>query len=414
MRVLIVDASSKLGTVGGAQRVAANLLYELRKKGIDTYYFGYKTHFLEGDKKAMFIGAGEGQKRLVKSMAGNGIKGKIAESIPARAAYYSFYSMTGIDISQYGDWLEDVRPDIVVSNSIQDFVVLKKLKNYVGNAKFVYIDHANVAGDYKGSLDYNIMALTFGTGHYVGLDMAKRRHLGFFDGVVALNRMQQRAIRRFNKNVTVIHSSSLLPPQKIKKSKLKELQGSLGIKENDNVVLYVGRLNEAQKNLSVLIKACRNIDDKHLKLVLFGAGGKSVELYKQLAGDDRRINIVGGGPSVMVPYYYLMSGLYVLPSIWEGFNATLIEAATFGVPLLLSTKSINEDIVERFGKRLCLFDPHDQKELESKIVKCFYDKSLRKRLKLLSKDIAIEYSKSKQIDGYAKALNHLYATGKLE
>ena len=69
MRVLIVDVSPKLGTIGGAQRVAANLFYELRKMhGIDTYYFGYKTHFLENDSKAMFLGAGAEQKKIMNSM----------------------------------------------------------------------------------------------------------------------------------------------------------------------------------------------------------------------------------------------------------------------------------------------------------------------------------------------------------
>ena len=107
------------------------------------------------------------------------------ETRPVRVAYYSLYSMTGIGVEGYGEWLRKVDPDIVLSNSIQDFVVLKKLKKYIGRAKFVYIDHANVAGDYKGSFDYNIMALTFGTGPYLGLEGGRRRMLGFLDGVVA-------------------------------------------------------------------------------------------------------------------------------------------------------------------------------------------------------------------------------------
>ena len=413
MKVLIVDVSSKLGTVGGAQRVAANLFYELREKGVDTYYFGYKTHFLEDHKKAMFIGAGAKQKGLVKSMGSGGARAKLIESKPVRIAYYTFYSMTGIDVSGYGEWLMKVNPDVVVSNSIQDFVVLKKMKRYLKDAKFVYIDHANVAGDYNGSLDYNIMALSFGTGHYIGLDRARKRHLGFFDGVIALNRTQERAIRKFNSNVTVIHSGPNFSLDKIEKSKVEEVKKSLGLSKSDKVVLYVGRLAEAQKNLSTLIRACKSIEDEHLKLVIYGGGGKSGDLYRQLAAGDERIHIVESGASGMVPYYYINSGLYVLPSIWEGFNATLIEAATFGVPLLLSTKSINEDIVERFGKRLCLFDPHDQKGLESKIEKCFADRALRRRLVLLSKDIAFEYSKKKQMELYVTVLKRLSETGKV-
>ena len=41
-KVLIFDTSSRLGAVGGAQRVAANLFYELPKHGITTFYLGYE------------------------------------------------------------------------------------------------------------------------------------------------------------------------------------------------------------------------------------------------------------------------------------------------------------------------------------------------------------------------------------
>jgi glycosyltransferase involved in cell wall biosynthesis len=412
MRVLIVDVSSKLGTVGGAQRVAANLFYDLKKHGIDTYYFGYRTQFFKENPNATFIGAGGGQKQAMKSMQGSGL-GKMIESVPLRAAYYSFYSITGIDISDYADWLAKVNPDIVVANSIQDFVVLKKMKAYLGRAKFMYIDHANVAGDYKGSLDYNILALTFGTGPYVGLHGARNRHLSFYDGIIALNRTQERAIKRYNSSVVVIHSGPNLTADELKKGKSEKFRKSLGISKNNKVVLYVGRLAEAQKNLSTLIKAFRKIENKEYRLIFFGGGGKSGDLYRELAGDDKRINIVEKGASSMVPYYYQISGLYVLPSIWEGFNATLIEAASFGVPLLLSKKSINEDIVESFGKRLYTFEPHNVDELESKIRKCFEDRSLNKKLKELSRDIASEYSKKKQMDGYVAAFNKILENGRL-
>ena len=189
---------------------------------------------------------------------------------------------------------------------------------------------------------------------------------------------------------------------------------SHGIGKNSKVILYVGRLVDARKNISTLIKAFRKIGDPEFRLVIVGGGGKSLDLYRQLVEGDKRITLLETAPSSIVPYYYTMAGLYVLPSWWEGFNATLIEAATFGVPLLLSTKSINEDIVERFGKQLCLFEPGDVNELATKMKRCFNDKRLRAKLKTFSKEIAFEYSKKKQIDGYADALKRLVEKGRLD
>ena len=149
-----------------------------------------------------------------------------------------------------------------------------------------------------------------------------------------------------------------------------------------------------------------------MKLLIVGEG-RSKELYDAMAKGDSRITITGRVHEDMLAYYYSLADLYVLPSLWESFNATFIEAAYFGAPSLLSTKSINEDIVKKFGKRLYTFEPSNVDDLQKKVERYFADPALRKRLKGLSKEIAQEYSRKRQMDAYAKALETLYKTGRL-
>jgi glycosyltransferase involved in cell wall biosynthesis len=410
MKVLIFDTSSKMGAIGGAQRVAGNLFYELRKRGISTYYIGYRTDYIKNDWNAFFISAKSAQRGIKRSFEANRL-GWVLDSIPSRIAYYSFYSLSGLNIENVEKWLSKVKPDVVLASSIQDYIVLKALKKHLGRAKLIYIEHANASGSYRSAFDYNIVGLTFGTGPFVGLEKARKRFFSFFDGVIALNRTQFMNASKYNRNVTIIHSSTLIDNVKIDQKKLVGFKKRLGI-EKDGVVLYLGRLSEAQKNVSTLISAFRLLKSRKVKLLIVGEG-KSRHLYEKMSLGDDRIMILGRVPEEDLAYYYSAADLYVLPSLWESFNATSIEAAYFGAGLLLSESSINEDIKEEFGSRLYLFNPLDAKQLRDKIEKFFTDKRLQKMLSSLSKEIADEYNKERQMDAYAEALRSLHESGVL-
>ncbi|MEM0154360.1 MAG: glycosyltransferase family 4 protein [Methanothrix sp.] len=409
-RVLIFDTSSRLGAVGGAQRVAANLFYELRKRGIKTFYLGYKTDYFKGPhKNAMFLKESK-QKVLKQAGERHKLQGLI-ESRFIRAGYYASYSLRGIKTSEMETFVSKIKPDVVLASSILDYTILKRLKAKMPNAKIIYIEHANASGKYSGAFDYNIMQLTFGTGPFVGLERSRSRFFSFFDGVIALNMEQFEAVKRYNSNVTIIHSSSLLEGSKPNKASLERFRAKLGLK-GKKTILYLGRLAEAQKNVSALIKAFIGMKDKNIRLLIVG-DGKSKPLYEQMSAGDSRISIVGRVGEDMLPYYYSIADLYVLPSIWESFNATFIEAATFGAPLLLSENAVNKDIKARFGKRLFLFNPNDIEGLREKIGIAINDEVERAKLVSLSNDIAKEYSKKVQMDAYASAIKRLLDSGKL-
>lgn len=415
MKVLIVDLSAKAGvSLGGGARVAGSLFNGLKKYGISTYYLGYKNQYIKVSKNVFILEGGKikpqaAARKVLHKLRLNGI----AESNLGRIAYYSAYSLTGVSTEGAEHWVETIKPDIILASSIQDYVVLKRMKKHLSNAKLVYIEHANASGEYRSAFDYNIIPLTFGTGTYKGLHGAQERFFSFFDGVIALNKEQAERIRRLNENVVVIHSSVLMEDVKVNPTKLKRFKEKLGISKDTKTVLYLGRLSEAQKNVSTLIIAFKAIKDDRFKLMIVGEG-RSIHLYEQMSEGDGRILVQGRVPEQELPYYYSIADLYVLPSLWESFNATMIEAAHFGSGLLLSRLAINSDIIEKFGKRLYIFDPYDAGELRSKIIRYFSDANLRKKLKEVSKEISREYTKEKQIKSYADSLKNMHMHGKLQ
>ncbi|MCL4379697.1 MAG: glycosyltransferase family 4 protein [Candidatus Marsarchaeota archaeon] len=413
MRVLILDTSGKEGiALGGASIVAANLFNELGKRGIETYYLGYSNGRIGKSPRAFVLRGGRAQ-ATARRMARSGVLNDLAESKFARVMYYIAHSAFGVALGSAAGWVEQVKPDVVIASSIQDYVALKKLRRRLRGAKLVYIEHANASGNYKGALDYNIIGLTFGTGGYAGLEGARRRFFSFFDSIIALNTEQYRNISRYNRDVTIIHSAANIALKRPSAAQVAAARSSAGVRPRDRIVMYLGRLQDEQKNVSALILAVKAIRSDSMKLLIIG-NGRSESLYKDMSKGDQRIRIIPGGMTDMeVAAYYSIADLYVLPSLWESFNATIIEAAHFGTGLLLSSKAVNEDMKNRFGRALYTFEPGDVSELKRKIERYFSDGTLRARLRKLSSEIDREYGRKRQMDAYADALERLYRTGRI-
>jgi glycosyltransferase involved in cell wall biosynthesis len=102
-------------------------------------------------------------------------------------------------------------------------------------------------------------------------------------------------------------------------------------------VLFVGRL-VPEKAPDQLIRAFRGIPGD-CKLVL--AGGSSftdgyVARLRALAAQDRRILFTGYTHGELLAELYSNAAAFVLPSLLEGLPLTLLEAASYGVPVVAS------------------------------------------------------------------------------
>ncbi|MCL4372032.1 hypothetical protein M1373_01795, partial [Candidatus Marsarchaeota archaeon] len=138
------------------------LFYELRKRGLETFYLGYRTDYLNhAEKNVMFLKPSK-QRELKKFFEKHKVD-KVIESKIVRIGYYTIYSLRGINTVDMVPFLKKIAPDVILASSITDYVILKKVRRFVPDAKIIYVDHANASGTYNGAFDYNIMHLTFGT-----------------------------------------------------------------------------------------------------------------------------------------------------------------------------------------------------------------------------------------------------------
>ncbi|MGC8483996.1 MAG: glycosyltransferase, partial [Thermodesulfobium sp.] len=117
---------------------------------------------------------------------------------------------------------------------------------------------------------------------------------------------------------------------------IKKHKGNLVERSIKPIFIYVGRLDDYQKNITFLLKGMSKID-KDFKLIIVGKGGDE-ERLKSLANDlgiSQRIEWRGFKKD---PYENLNEGVtaLLLTSRFESFGMVLVEANQRGIPVISS------------------------------------------------------------------------------
>ena len=124
----------------------------------------------------------------------------------------------------------------------------------------------------------------------------------------------------------------------------KKKRETLGIKKDGCVLLSVGELNE-NKNHSVVIRAIAKLNNPNIYYVICGQG-KLINAHKKLAKDlGISSNVILTGYRTDVEEFYKMADIYVLPSLREGLNVSLMEAMTSGLPIICGRIRGNTDLI---------------------------------------------------------------------
>lgn len=138
-------------------------------------------------------------------------------------------------------------------------------------------------------------------------------------------------------------------------------RSELGIPNNATLLLSVGELN-ANKNHETVIRAMANLDVYYM---IAGEGELREHLQSVIdeLGLTERVKLLGRRTDVVE--LYRAADAYVLPSIREGLNVSLMEAMASGLPVACGRIRGNTDLVDENGG--VLFDPHSVEECRDAI-----------------------------------------------
>lgn len=114
-------------------------------------------------------------------------------------------------------------------------------------------------------------------------------------------------------------------------SKISEKKSLL----NNKVIISVGRLEE-QKGYDILIDICSKLLPNYpdWKLKIFGEGNLKKELENQIVQKKMEKQIFLMGTTNEIEKEYLKSDVYVMSSRFEGMPLVLLEAQSYGIPLV--------------------------------------------------------------------------------
>ncbi len=110
-------------------------------------------------------------------------------------------------------------------------------------------------------------------------------------------------------------------------------------------LIFVGRLEEAQKNVSGLIAVLRDLPEADLTIV--GDGDDRDALQKKCLnlGVADRVHFEGWVSKADLPVRYREADVFVSLSLWEGMPNAALEAMASGLPLVLSDIDGHNELV---------------------------------------------------------------------
>ena len=188
--------------------------------------------------------------------------------------------------------------------------------------------------------------------------------------------------------VRVVHLGPTTMPQPQGRESLQ----ALGI--NRPYILFVGTL-EPRKNLERLLKAFASIPeslkDRYQLVIAGGKGWGKLDLPSLVRslGLDRAVCMTGFVTDKQLTTLYAHAYVLAMPSLYEGFGLPILEAMSFGVPVLTSNVS---SLPEVAGDAAILVDPLNTSSIAAGLTQALTNHPLHATLSAHAKERAKIFS----------------------
>ncbi len=186
---------------------------------------------------------------------------------------------------------------------------------------------------------------------------------------------------------------------------LKRRLGLKKIKPAKAYILFVGNI-EPRKNLVNLIRAFSGLPESYkAKYDLLLAGGKGwkdskiIESLNEANANGARVKALGYVSESEKAKLYQNAMLYVQPSFYEGFGMPVLEAMSYGVPVICSRIPTHVEVAESAA---LYFDPNKPETMAKAMTEIL---SSPKKQAILSKLSKQQFDKQKDWSTIAKELD---------
>ena len=173
-------------------------------------------------------------------------------------------------------------------------------------------------------------------------------------------------------------------------SEIQKVRKQWGIKKDDIVFLFLGRVVE-EKRVDELLDICMRVIQKNskIKILFVGAGPAVQSLEKRARPVSDRIIFTGYVPWTEVHSYYQLGDVFITASLSEMHSMTVLEALVSGLPLIARRDTSFSDTIFD-GKNGYMADTDE--EMDQYFLELAADKKKRAAFGEYSKKVAKSFS----------------------
>ncbi|MFQ5452661.1 MAG: glycosyltransferase family 4 protein, partial [Candidatus Zixiibacteriota bacterium] len=158
----------------------------------------------------------------------------------------------------------------------------------------------------------------------------------------------------------------------------------------DKYILCLSRI-DTNKGHDLLLNAFKHVKDEVPDIQLVIAGGSAKPQTRELEviatmnniitrkKMTDRVHIVGYVPDELLVPYYQQAKLFVLPSVFEPFGMTALEAMACSTPVVASKFGGIRNVITS-GENGLLVDAHNQGEFAEAMIRLLKDQSLAEKM----------------------------------
>lgn len=175
------------------------------------------------------------------------------------------------------------------------------------------------------------------------------------------------------------------------------------------MVLFVGRMYESHKKVSVMLKIWREIEsDRNLdswSFTLVGDGPDKT-MFQNMAKEMQLKRVKFEGYQLPLDYYK-KAKIFLMTSAHEGWPMTLVESQENGVvPIVMDTFSSCHDIIEN-GENGFIVGMNNVTEYIKRLKSLMIDEDMRMCMALKGLDTCKRFSVEKIVDRWQQIFNEL-------
>ncbi|MBD3208588.1 MAG: glycosyltransferase, partial [Candidatus Nealsonbacteria bacterium] len=184
----------------------------------------------------------------------------------------------------------------------------------------------------------------------------------------------------------------------------KEAREKIGIK--GNIILSIGRLT-SWKGFDTLIVALSELSkiDSDFKLIIIGSGPEEERLKNMVQERNLEDNAIiqGRVSHEKIPLYFKAADVFILNSGYEGLPHVVLEAMQCDVPVIVSNKGGNPELVED-GVNGFLIEYNNKEEIKKAILKLLEDKNLQEKFINNSKEKVKKFNWERLVEETLKVI----------